>query len=166
MDKVFIPFNRYHANISHYNRSVTYDYKPENNYNMIPSDYNTTEEEISWYLNALAKAQKQNALYIKSAKKRISILFSLITIAICFLLEKVFNTDPLWYIGALVASAIFVPIVLLFVFENNKFDKWIKYIYRDMFFPPLQANVERFLSIYGMKQLEYYEKKYHQYHHS
>ena len=155
MNKDFRPFDRYNANIGLY-RSASSDYKCENRANMNPNDYNTSEEEIEWYLNALEKAQKQNAQYIESAKIRISIIVAITIIVISFLLEKVFNTDSLWYLGALVASVVFVPIVLIFlVADNRKFDKWLKYIYRDMFFPPVQANVERFLSIYEMKIKEY-----------
>lgn len=159
MNKDFKPFDRYNANIGWY-RSASSDYKCENRANMIPNDYNTSEEEIEWYLNALEKAQKLNAQYIESAKTRISIIVAIAIIVISFLLEKVFNTDPLWYIGALVASIIFVPIVLIFfVVDNRKIDKWLKYIYRDMFFPPVQANVERFLSIYEMKIEDYYNSR-------
>lgn len=159
MDNKFLPFDRYEANVSNF-KLATIDYKYDNRFNMNPADYNVTEEEIEWYLNAIEKAQKQNAQYVKQKKVYISIIVSVVIIILSFLLEKMFNSDPYWYLGAIVASLVFIPIALVFfIWGNHHFDHWIKYIYRDMFFPPIQPNVERFLSIYQKKEAEYYESK-------
>lgn len=159
MDNKFLPFDRYEANVSNF-KLATIDYKYDNRFNMNPADYNVTEEEIEWYLNAIEKAQKQNAQYIKQKKINISIIVSILIIALSFLLEKMLNSDPYWYLGAIVACLLFIPIALIFfIWGNNRFDRWIRYIYRDMYFPPIQPNVERFLSMYQTKEAEYYESK-------
>jgi hypothetical protein len=159
MEEKFIPFDRYEANVSDF-KLAAIDYKYENRYNMNPADYGVTEEEIEWYLDAIGKAQKQKARYINQIKKNISVITSIAIILLCFILEKVFNSDPYWYLGAIVASVVFIPIILLFfIWENRHFNQWLKYIYRDLFFPPIQPYVERFLSIYQTRQVEYYKER-------
>ena len=159
MEEDYIPFDRYEANVSNY-KLATIDYKYDNRFNMNPTDYNVTEEEVEWYLKSIDKAQKQNKQYIQQMKVRTSVFVSIVIVLLSFLLEKVFNSDPYWYLGAIVASVVFIPIILLFfIWGNSYFNRWLKYIYRDMFFPPIQPNIERFLSIYQTKEHNYYEKQ-------
>ena len=49
---VFTPFNRYEADVSWF-KFASSEYRFENRYNLNPKDYNTTEEEIDWYLGAI-----------------------------------------------------------------------------------------------------------------
>ena len=164
MEEEYIPFDRYEANVSNYTLA-TIDYKYDNRFNMNPTDYNVTEEEVEWYLKSIDKAQKQNKQFIQQMKVKISVFVSIAIVLLSFLLEKVFNSDPYWYLGAIVASVVFIPIILIFfIWENSSFNRWLKYIYRDMFFPPIQPNVERFLSIYQTKEEEYYKKKRSRFH--
>lgn len=159
MEKEYIPFDRYEANVSNY-RLAAIDYKYDNRFNMNPADYNVTEEEIEWYLKTIDKAQTQNKQYIQQMKVKISVFVSIAIVFFSLLLEKVFNSDPYWFLGAIVASVVFIPIILIFaIWENRYFNRWLKYIYRDMFFPPIQPNIERFLSIYQTKEVEYYENQ-------
>lgn len=159
MEKEYIPFDRYEANVSNY-RLAAIDYKYDNRFNMNPADYNVTEEEIEWYLKTIDKAQTQNKQYIQQMKVKISVFVSISIVFFSLLLEKVFNSDPYWFLGAIVASVVFIPIILIFaIWENRYFNRWLKYIYRDMFFPPIQPNIERFLSIYQTKEVEYYENQ-------
>lgn len=105
MNRKFEPFNRYEANVSWY-RVAASDYRYENRSKLNPVDYNTTEREIEWYLESIEKAQKENANYINSVKRRLSVLVFIAILIISLVIEKLFNTDPYWYIGAFVATAV------------------------------------------------------------
>ncbi len=141
MNKEFVPFNRYRDNLRIH-------YIDTDRNKIDPLDYNTSVEEIEWYVNSLLTAQKENDKYIQKVKKRLSYLCVFFFIAFCFYTEKIFNTDPLWYIGAGFACIIFTPIILLIIWQSSKLDKWLRYIYRDMFFPPICPNIESFLFEY------------------
>ncbi len=156
---VFTPFNRYEANVNWY-MTASSEYRFENRYNLNPKDYNTTEKEIDWYLDAINKAQSENTKFILQLKKRISVIISIVVIFLSFVLEKVFNSDPYWYLGAIVSSIVFTTLILsFFIWGNGGFHKWLKSINRDMFFPPIMPNVECFLSEYQRRKEEYYAEK-------
>ena len=54
MEEDYIPFDRYEANVSNY-KLATIDYKYDNRFNMNPTDYNVTEEEVEAFCTTAAK---------------------------------------------------------------------------------------------------------------
>lgn len=155
----YIPFDRYESSLFWLKNAAT-EYKYGNRYNLNPEDFNTTEKEIEWYLDAIENARKKNSQYIKDVKRKLSIVCAVVITIFSFFLEKVLSSDPLWYVGAVVASVLFSVIAIFAVWNLNSLDSWLRYIYRNMCFPPIQPNIESFLSAYQSQVLEENRKRY------
>lgn len=141
-------FNRYNANVD-YCMNILYEYK-----NVIePSGFNTTEEEVLDYLCLIKFAQEKNAKYVEGMKIIVNFIIAIAILFFSLIIEKTFNSDPLWYIGAFVASGVLIPIVLIILYDNQKYENLLRQICGNVLFPPNNAYVEGYLNILLTKDI-------------
>ena len=151
MSKRYIPFDRYNWDL----KSLFFEYKIQSVLN--PEDYSVTKGEVDGYVNALLDAQRRYDSFHTRWEQRI-ILGPLITYIILIIIVGVLIG---WfhiimpYSTYIICSMVGFYIVVLWGWIAYKYklaDKFLAYHFREMFYPSVLPNVERFLSYCFMEK--------------
>lgn len=151
MSKRYIPFDRYNWDL----KSLFLEYKIQSVLN--PEDYATTREEVDWYINAITDAQNRYNSYHSKWDRRIIfgpiIVYILVAIIVgviigWFHIIMSFST----YLICLMVG-FYITLLWGWIASKSKFaDKFLARHFREMFYPSVLPNVERFLSYCFMEK--------------
>ena len=116
-----------------------------------PSDYNTDEEEVEWYVNQIIVAQSKYHFFCDKIEKRVAfapIVLWMVGIIVWGVLmgwEILPISYKLYGFMLLIGSWLCI-LWALAVYKFSFVANILRVFYREKFFPPIMPNVERFLS--------------------
>lgn len=151
MSKKYVPFDRYNWDL----KSLFLEQKIQLELN--PMDYSTTKEEVDWYVNALLDAQRRYDSFHAKWRQRIIfgplIVFIIVAITVGVVIGWFHIIMP--YSTYIICSMVGFYIVVLWGWIAYKYklaEKFLAYHFREMFYPSVLPNVERFLSYCFMEK--------------
>lgn len=151
MSKKYVPFDRYNWDL----KSLFLEHKIQLELN--PMDYSTTKEEVDWYINALLDAQRRYNTFHTRWEQRIIFGPLLIYIIVAIIVGVVIGWFHIimpysTYIICLMVGSYIVVLWGWIAYKYKLADKFLAYHFREMFYPSILPNVERFLSYCFMEK--------------
>lgn len=151
MSKKYVPFDRYNWDL----KSLFLEQKIQLELN--PMDYSTTKEEVDWYVNALLDAQRRYDSFHAKWRQRIIfgplIVFIIVAITVGVVIGWFHIIMPYsTYIICLMVAFYIVVLWGWIAYKYKLADKFLANHFREMFYPSVLPNVERFLSYCFMEK--------------
>jgi len=150
MQNKFVPFNRY-----------TWDplYVLDTLSELNPSDYHTTKEEVEWYARAIHDAPKKYHHHLTNTKKNVT-FYPIIIWIFCFIVLGVLAgwDYPILSLSLHDLTKLLLPVSFVLalwawlIYKYQIVESFFGNFIRDKYFPPIQPNVERYLSYCFMKK--------------
>ncbi len=138
----FIPFDRYNNGIRFFSLS---------NLKRLPADFNTTEEEIIWYVRSLGAAQMKYRAFTSKVKQWVAFTPLGILIAAFIILGvlsawELIELDFSMYVTIYLFISWACVLWAWCMYKSPILDRLLNIFYIEDFFPPEMPNVDRFLS--------------------
>lgn len=151
----FIPFDRYNNDIRFFSIS---------NLKRLPSDFNTTEEEIIWYVRSLNAAQMNYHAFTSKVRQWVAFTPLIFLIAVFIILGvlsawEIIDLDFSTYVTIYLFISWGCVLWAWCMYKSSILDRLLNIFYREDFFPPEMPNVDRLLSYCLMDYIKEHSNK-------